>query len=62
LFIFGKVYNPILEYKSKILWMIEISRMVNDKAKKIWLAENSWIPAINTYQENTNTANGILLN
>jgi hypothetical protein len=31
--------------------MIEISGMINDKAKKIWLAENCWLPAINTYQE-----------
>jgi hypothetical protein len=27
--------------------MIEISGMINDKATKIWLAENSWIPAVN---------------
>ena len=41
--------------------MIEISGMINDKAKKLWLEENSWLPAINTYQENTNITNGILL-
>jgi hypothetical protein len=41
--------------------MIEISGMNNDNTEKKRFIENCWLPDINAYQENTNTANGILL-